>query len=642
MSSLTSSSAPGEPSAPTRRQWQELVAAALVRSGRMDADEDPAQAESILTSTTYDGIRIRPLYTADDEVGDGRIAVAGVPAFVRAARSGVAVPDGWDVRQRHLDPDPQLTRAAVHSDLENGADSLWLGLGPGGLPVEALPQILEGVPLEKVPVVLDAGPATEAAASGFLRMCSGEPAPGSGLGADPLGLRARLGSGVEPDLGLLARLAGRCADTVRVAVVDVTVHHDAGAGDAQELGASIATGVAYLRALTDAGLGIEEAFARLEFRYAASADQFLVTAKLRAARRLWARVAEVCGLTQQPADPVAAQRPGQCQHVVTSSAMMTRYDPWVNLLRTTVAAVGAGIGGADAITVQPFDAAIGLPDAFSRRLARNTGALLVLEAHLARVIDPAGGSWYVEQLTDELAAAGWEQFTAIEAAGGMAAVLESGRFATEIEQVRRDRRRNLALRNDAAIGVSEFPDLGADPVTRRPYPDGYPVRPARADDALPVYRYAQDYEELRDAAAADPQRARIFLATIGPAAKHTARAGFAAGLFQAGGLATPTVADFIDRAATDRAATDRAATDPAVIAAAFTASGAVIACLASSADLYAEHAEAVVAALRAAGAQYVLLAGRRHEYAGADGYVGSGVDAVAVLRDLHRRIGIGS
>lgn len=603
------------------------MAATLVKSGRMRPDDDPGSAEQVLTSTTYDGIPIRPLYTGDDAIGDEATGVPGLAPFVRGARAAAGVPAGWDVRQHHLGPDPALAHEAVLTDLENGAGSLWLGIGPGGLPPGGLGQVLDGVLLDLAPVVLDAGPDTEQVAGEFLGLCGGEPAAGTGLGADPLGLRARLGTGVEADLGLLARLAGRSAAGVRVATVDATVYHDAGAGDAQELGASIATGVAYLRAMTDAGLDLEDAFARLEFRYAAHADQFLVTAKLRAARRLWARVAQVCGLDESLADPAGAARLGQRQHAVTSSAMMTRYDPWVNLLRTTVAAVGAGTGGADAITVRPFDAAIGLPDAFSRRLARNTSSLLVMESHLARVIDPAGGSWYVEQLTEQLAVAGWEQFTAIEAAGGMSDVLESGWFAAEIETVRRDRARNLALRRDPLTGVSEFPDLAADPVLREPYPSGYPARPEPGPGALPVHRYAEEYEALRDAAAAHGERARVFLATIGPVAVHTARAGFAAGVLQAGGLATPTAGP---------------GTDPAAIAAAFTASGARIACLASSAKVYAEHAEPVAQALRAAGAEYLLLAGRPGEFTGADAYLATGVDALAVLRDLHRRIGIGS
>ena len=596
-------------------EWQRLVASALVKARRMAPDDDPADAVRRLTSTTYDGIDVRPLYTQNDAVGDEAIGVPGLAPFVRGSRASGSGPDGWDVRQRHLDPDPAATHEAVLADLENGVTSLWLTLGPAGLPLGSLGQVLDGVLLDLAPVVLDAGRDTEAAADEFLALLDGVSGAGGNLGADPIGLRARLGAAYEPDLDLIPRLATKTAGTkLRVAMVDATIYHDAGASDAQELAASLATGVAYLRALTDAGLDTADAFAQLEFRYAANADQFLVIAKLRAARRLWARVAEVCGVSDQ------SEKVAQKQHIVTSSAMMTRRDPWVNLLRTTLATFGAGVGGADAVTVQPFDAAIGRPDAFSRRIARNTSSLLVMEAHLARVIDPAGGSWYVEQLTDELAKAAWDRFTAIEAEGGMLATLASGRFAAEVEEVWQERARNLALRKDPLTGVSEFPNLAEPAVVRKPLPQ-------RSEGGFPVHRYAEEYETLRDAADGAQKLPQIFLATIGPVAAHTARASFAGNLFQAGGLETPS---------------NGPATDPVEIAAAFTASGATVACLASSDKLYAEHAEPVAAALKQAGAQYVLLVGKPGDYAGVDDYVFLEVDALAVLRDLHRRIGIGS
>jgi methylmalonyl-CoA mutase len=557
--------------------------------------------------------------------------VPGVAPYVRGARAGGPVPTGWDVRQRHADPDPARTREAVMADLENGVSSLWLAMGPGGLPLGCLDDVLRDVYLDLAPVVIDAGPQTEAAAEEFLAVIGtrgvlAEEVRGN-LGADPIGLRARLG-GDEPDLGLatrLARLVLQRAPGLRAITVDATAYHDAGGSDAQELGASLATGVAYLRALTDAGLTLPQAFGQLEFRYAANADQFLSIAKFRAARRLWARVGEVCGLE---ADEAAG---GQVQHAVTSSAMMTRRDPWVNLLRTTLACFGAGVGGAQAVTVQPFDAALGRPDDFARRIARNTSSLLVMESHLARVIDPAGGSWYVERLTDDLAGAAWDWFTDLERAGGIVRALESGLVAERLQETWDARSANLGHRRDALTGVSEFPNLAEKPVVRLAFPDGGPV----GEGALPRRRYAGDFESLRDDADADAERrgtrATVFLATLGPAAASTARASFAANLFQAGGLATET---------------SGTGTDPGTVAAAFRGSGAKLACLASSDKVYAEHAAPVAAALKAAGAEYLWLAGSPGERAepdaaaGIDGYVFTGVDALAVLRHAHRLAGI--
>lgn len=625
-----------------RGQWRELVATALRKSGRIGPDDGPDTVEAVLSTLTYDQVSVQALYTAEDAptTDPGR---PGEFPFTRGSTSGEPAEEstgeqagegtgvrGWDVRQRHQDPDPEVTREAVMADLENGVSSLWLTVGAGGLPLGSLEHVLRDVYLDLAPVVLDAGADTEATADEFLTLIAGRPvlpeAVRGNLGADPIGLRARTG-GTDVDLDLVARLAHRCRDEapgLRAVTVDATVHHDAGGSDAEELGASLATGLAYLRALTEAGLDLEQAFDQLDFRYAANADQFLTIAKFRAARRLWARVAQVCGLD-------GARQQGQRQHAVTSSAMMSRRDPWVNLLRTTLACFGAGVGGAGAVTVQPFDAALGLPDSFARRIARNTSSLLVLESHVARVIDPAGGSWYVERLTDELAVAAWAWFTEIERAGGMVAALESGLVGRRLAQTWDRRAESLAHRRDPLTGVSEFPNPDERSVTRPSYPAAGPPEAG----ALPRHRYAEDFEALRDAADAHAartgERAAVFLATLGPAAVHTARAGFAANLFQAGGLATPT---------------SGSSTDPAEIAAAFTASGARVACLASSDRFYGEHAVAVATALTAAGAGPIWLAGspgkRAGEYtaAGIDHYLFAGVNALGVLRAVHHQAGL--
>jgi methylmalonyl-CoA mutase len=626
-----------------RAQWQSLVATVLRKSGLISEDASADGVEAVLSTLSYDGVQVRPLYTSDDVLPGSGDAMPGVAPFVRGSTVGGTGPTGWDVRQRHAHPDPAVTREAVMADLENGVSSLWLVLGPAGLPLGNLDEVLRDVYLDLAPVVLDAGPDTEAAAEEFLGVIVRRGVPpetvGGNLGADPIGLRARAG-GPGPDLSLVSRLAARCvaeAPGVRAVTVDATVHHNAGGSDADELGASLATGLAYLRELTASGLSLEQAFDQLEFRYAATADQFLTIAKFRAARRLWARVAQVCG---------AELAEGQRQHAVTSSAMMTRRDPWVNLLRTTLACFGAGVGGAASVTVQPFDAALGLPDGFSRRIARNTSSLLVMESHVARVIDPAGGSWYVERLTDDLANAAWAWFTEIEQAGGIVAALETGLVGRRLAATWARRADNLAHRRDPITGVSEFPNLTEPAVVRVPFPDagtqsdagthpGTATQPGAG--ALSGHRYAEAYEALRDAADEHTERtgtrAAVFLAAIGPAAATTARAGFAGNLFQAGGLATPA---------------SGTGTDPELIATAFAASGALVACLASSDRIYAEHAAGVAKALVQAGATSVWLAGspgdRAAEYAaaGVNGYVYTGVNALDVLRAVHNQVGITS
>ena len=192
----------------------------------------------------------------------------------------------------------------------------------------------------------------------------------------------------------------------RALVVDGTAVHDLGASDVQELGYVLALGAHYLRALDAAGISVDDAAGLVEFRLAASDEQFVTIAKLRAVRRMWARMLELSGASEDHRN--------MSLHAVTSRPMMTKHDPWVNMLRTCVAAFAAGVGGADAVTVLPFDSRLGLPDAFARRIARNTSTLLVEESHVAKVADPAGGAFAVEKLTDDLAVAGWEELGRIE------------------------------------------------------------------------------------------------------------------------------------------------------------------------------------------------------------------------------------
>jgi methylmalonyl-CoA mutase len=276
-----------------------------------------------------------------------------------------------------------------------------------------------------------------------------------------------------------------------------------------------------------------------------------------------------------------------------------------------VACFAAGVGGADVVTVQPFDAALGLPDAFARRIARNTQTLLVEEGSLARVLDPAGGSWYVESLTEDLAQAAWAWFTEIERAGGLAAALDSGLVAGRIAAAWAERADRLAHRTDALTGVSEFPNPAEVLPSRRP-------AAAPPSGGLPRVRAAAAFEDLRDAVEAVEPRPRVYLATLGPVARHTARATFAANLFQAGGLLTPTGDG----------------------ANAFAAAGTTVACICGTDRDYAADAAGLAAELRAAGATQVWLAGSPSTGVdGVDGYVYAGCDALAVLRSALDELG---
>lgn len=550
--------------------WRALVAAVLRKSGIGD-DVDPIEA---LSTTTYDGIAVRPLYTTGP-----------APAVPRVPHGGA-----WDVRTWHRDPDAAATNAAVLNDLETGATSLWLRVGEGGLAVTDLGAALTGVHLDLAPVALDAGDRVVEAGRAFVELAgSVDPADVRGsLGADPFGWRAR--TGAEAFALAEALELARPFPNLRVATVDATVYHDAGAADATELAVATAAGVAYLRELTEAGLSVDEALERIDFRFAVTADQFASIAKLRAARQVWGRVAELCGVDDR----------AQYQHAVTSAAMMTRRDPWVNMLRTTIACFAAGVGGADAVTVLPFDTALGLPDDFARRIARNTHAVLHDESSLGRVVDAAGGSWYVETYTAELAQRAWDEFTALERTGGALAALDDGTISASIEATRAARADDIAHRRAPLTGVTEYAFPDEKPVARRSAPA------APAGGALTPVRWSAGFEQLRDDVEALEPRPTVFLAALGPFAQHSARVAFATNLFNAGGFHSVVgeVAEFGD-------------------------TGAAIACVCSSDTVYEESAADAIETLKHAGAKYVWLAGK---YDGADGNLFAGCDALDVLR----------
>lgn len=586
----------------SREQWRELVAGVLAKSGKHP--DGPAELE--LTTTTYDGITVEPLYTEGPE----NAGLPGLPPFVRGADPDGSVRTGWDVRGGYTDADPAAVNEDLLTDLENGVGSVWLAVGADGVPVEQLSAALSGVLLDLAPVVLSPGADYRAAGAELSKAYADKQIPDSevcaGFGIDPIGL---LSAGAAADLDDAAAFAAELAERYPAAHavnVDATPYHDAGGSDAQELGLSIAAGVAYLRALTAAGLDASTAASTMEFRYAATADQFSTIAKLRAARRLWARVCEASDAGEQP----------QRQHAVTSAAMMTERDPWVNMVRGTIACFGAGIGGADAVTVRPFDAAIGVSDAFARRVARNTQSILLEESKLAGVIDPAGGSAYVETLTEQLAQRAWQVFTDIERSGGIVGALESGAVAEQLAATWAKRSENIAHRRDPITGVSEFPDLDEKPLVRKPLPATH------ANGGLPKRRYAGAFEQLRTRAdrhlEAHGELPTAFLATLGPIAAHTARASFARNLYAAGGIRS------VDAGPTE---------STAQVVEAFTASGAKLACVCGTDKAYAEQLREVVAALREAGASAVVVAGKPADDGGADGAVFTGCDAVAAVTE---------
>ena len=586
--------------------WEKITAAVLRKSGRLSDSEPDSAVWEKLARTTLDGIDVAPIGTlaaAEDLPATGQ---PGAAPFTRG-RLKQKPEIGWDIRALLDGPDAKSANQAALADLQNGVISLWLQLG-AGLGSGDLEQLLDGVLLDIAPVVLDAPGEAVSAAEALVAVLKAQgvtPAEGTNLGADPIGARVR-GTDVSlDDVTAVAALA-REAGTLGV-VVDASAVHDLGASDGQELGYSLAVGAAYLRALVDSGIEVDEALGLMEFRYAATDEQFPTIAKLRAARRLWARVAELSG--------ASADAGGQRQHAVTSRPMMSKYDPWVNMLRTTVASFAAGVGGAEAVTVLPFDSTLGVPDAFGRRIARNTSSLLISESHVAKVVDPAGGSYAVEKLTDDLARVAWAEFGRIEAAtfegrSGIEAALSDGSLQSRVDDVVARREAEIARRKRPITGLSEFPNLAESLPERQPSP---------AADA--VRRYGASFEALRDEPADKP----VFLATLGAVAAHTARATFASNLFAAGGIAVDVAGP------TDGVESVLSAYD-----------GQAVVCLAGTDKAYAESGADLIAALRGAGAQWVVLAGKPGEKTVdpslVDDACAMGVDALTFLHTTREKL----
>jgi methylmalonyl-CoA mutase len=642
------------------------------------------------TTATDEGIDLRWLYTAAEALAPDPGGAPAAAPFVRDGRRRRR----WDMRQEHGHPLRAKLRAGILDDLEGGMTSTLLrfdlaarlGEAPGSeafaedrgvdgatiSTLDDLDEVLEGVYLELAPLALDAG-AQALAAGGLLvalyerRGIAAAETRGS-LRLDPVGTLARDGHLAERPEAALASAGALAAEVaagwpgLRALAVDTRAWVDAGATATQELGIALATGVEYLRACEAAGLEPERAAAQIEFTLAVGPEQFLEIAKLRAARRTWARVLESCGVSAAARfSPTYARTPAR---------MVSATDPWVNMLRGTTAAFAAAVGGADGVTVAPFDAALGDPGALGRRMARNTQMILMAESSLDRVADPGGGSWYVESLTDALAEVAWREFAEIERAGGALAALRDGVLAERLAASAGRRYEELAHRTRKLTGVNIFPLLGertvepeevdlaalaaaeaerfadsATPLPTAPTAPGERLRVAtdlaragarideiadvlgREDyDALPLgaRRDSEAFEGLRRRGERGERPARAFLACVGPLARHNTAATWAKGFFEVAGIETMP-SGVVEEAA--------------ALGEAFAASGVELAAICAAEDEEEAALAAAVTALREAGAATVLLAAAKADAGraaavGADGAVAEGVDMIARLGAL--------
>ncbi|GIU67470.1 methylmalonyl-CoA mutase subunit beta [Candidatus Phycosocius spiralis] len=586
---------------PDFEQWLVLAEKAL-KGGSLDR----------LIRKTDEGLDLRPLYTSKDCPDPSLLSgQAGVAPFIRGPELSRDPYLPWDIRQVVTDPEPAAANQVALRDLDRGVSSIEFKIDPRGQcgvvarSVVDCQRLIQGILTDVASVAVDAPDDPLGVAWALAEVVSEDRRATAKLAfnLDPLAARmtGQVGCSLASCAGFVAEVQGvfPLASCLRA---DARPIHEGGGTMAQELAVLIASGLEHVRAGEAMGLGPSVINQTLLFTLSIGPDVVLEMAKLRAARRLWGRVLDACGTK-------GAMR----LQAVTSARMQTKRDPWTNIMRATCACFAGAVGGADIITVLPYTSALGLADETARRIARNTQVLLQEEAHVGRVTDPAGGAWAIEALADDLANAAWPLFQEIERAGGLEKALDHGLVQGWVEKARAARLQAIAKRKTALIGISVFANL-EETLPQLPVQTDLPAPATPLKGAIEPMRLAADFEALRD--RADQLSPTIFLATLGKLASFAARAGFARGVFEAGGIKALGV--------------ESAYQDHTALVDAFKASGASFVCLCGTDESYESQASMVAAALKAAGAKQVWLAGK-FAGPGIDRNIFVGTDLIAEL-----------
>jgi methylmalonyl-CoA mutase len=543
MSNQTTDRQPGEElSAPTfaefpapgYEEWRKAAEAAI----------KGAPFEKVLITKTYEGIDLQPMYRAEDAADLPHLGtMPGFAPYVRGTEPLGYKLDPWEVSQEIVENTPEAFNQALVADLERGQTAVNMRLdiatllgedadtpetayvGKDGVSISCLDDLsiaLRGVDLAQTPIYIQAGASgipMAAMLSALLEKQSGSKASLRGcIGADPLGELAREGriprsmGGAYDDMAQLTAWAAASAPDLQTVLVRAHPYHDGGGNAVQELAFAIATGVEYLREMQTRGVSVDQAAPRILFAFSLGSNFFMEIAKLRAARILWAKVVKEFGGSED------SQK--MRTHARTSAWNKTLYDPNVNMLRATTEAFSGVLGGCDSMHIGPMDEVARIPSDFTRRAARNVHTVLGDEAGLSRTVDPAGGSWYVENLTDSVARAAWDLFREVEIQGGMAKALQTGFVQQQVAAVAAERAKAFAQRRDIFVGTNMYPNM-ADKPLEISETDHAALQQTRAA-ALKSYRDAADaewrksaLEKLSQAAPADRVDAAVHAALGG-------------------------------------------------------------------------------------------------------------------------------
>lgn len=454
----------------TYDDWRKLV----------ESELKGAPFDKKMFSPTYEGIQLRPIYRREDISGLPHVgSFPGFAPFVRGATASGYAGRPWDISQEIAFSSPAEFNNAALNYISRGLSALNMVLdhatrdghdpdwaraeqvGAGGLSIATLDDLdkaLNGVDLEKTTLLIRCGPSGMPFGALLAALAGRRKKPASALRGcvetDPLGVlshEGRLPQSLEAayrEMAVLTRWASRNAPRLQTICVHTRAWHDAGASAVQELAFALATGVEYLRAMNAQDLSVDIVAPRLRFAVAVGVNFFMEIAKVRALRLLWSRAVAAAGGNAE------AQK--LSLHIRTSRWNKTVNDPYNNMLRTTVEAFAGVLGGCDSMQVGAFDEVIRTPDDFSQRLARNTQLILQKECNLEQVIDPAGGSWYVETLTAELAGKAWALFQEVEKRGGMAAALQAGFPQQTVAATAAEKLKAVSRRRDSIIGVNQY------------------------------------------------------------------------------------------------------------------------------------------------------------------------------------------
>ncbi len=519
----------------------------------METDLKGADFNKKLVWRTNEGFNVEPIYRAEDTADlKTTDTLPGEYPFVRGTRTD----NNWLTRQEIIGATPEEANAVALDVLGKGVTSLGFKVKDPSR--ETLDTLLKGIAADSVELNFTCCPrkALELAKvlTEYLRDNGALASFRGSIDYNPL--RRPLRHGAPVDIAAIVAETKELLETVkdvpglRVLAVDSVMLADSGSYIYQELGYAVSWGAAWLTALTDAGVAVDTIANRIKFNMGVSSNFFMEIAKFRAARMLWAQVVK----QYNPAGDDACK---MMAHASTSKFNQTIYDAHVNLLRSQTETFSAAVAGVDSITTVPFDTPYKTPDAFSERIARNQQYLLKEESHLDKVLDPAGGSYYVETLTVALAREAWKLFLEVEDKGGFFAAVNDGLIQQAVSEASAKRHTDVARRKEILLGTNQYPNINEMAAGKIENTQTCGCGCSTEGDSaksLPSTRAASDFEALRLATEASPVRPKVFMLTIGNLAMRLARAQFSSNFFGCAGyeiidnLGFNTVQEGIDAA----------------------------------------------------------------------------------------------